>query len=57
MFNTIQFESNNVSEVLESRCEVLTMVTVDIVTFRDVMTYGGMNCLEEFAVSKFRPEE
>jgi len=60
MFNTILFVSNNVSEVMESRCEVLTMVTIEIVAFWDVMPYGGkkcVNCLEEFAISMFRPEE
>jgi len=57
MLNTILFESNNVSEVIESRCEVLTMVTIEIVAFWDVMPYGGMNCLEEFAISMFMPEE
>jgi hypothetical protein len=57
MLNTILLESNNVSEVIETRCEVLTMVTVEIVAFRDVMPYGGMNCLEEFAISMFLPEE
>jgi hypothetical protein len=57
MFNTILFESNNVSEVIESRCEVLTIVTIETVGFWGVMPYGGMNCLEEYAISMFRPEK
>jgi hypothetical protein len=57
MFNTVLFESNNVSEVIELKCEVLTVVTIEIVAFWDVMPYGGMNCLLEFAISMFRPEE